>query len=603
MFRPSYLLLTALCSAVMVRAESKWIHLQTDNFQVYSQANEREARDTLNYFERVHSFFLQMTGKAPSNPLPVYVIVFGSAKEYEPYKIKEFALAYYAGGTDRDYIVMGKTGEQTAQAATHEYVHLVARHAGLRLPLWLNEGMAELYSTLHPLGDSIEFGQPILGRVQALAREKWVPLATILAADEQSAYYNETKKAGNLYNEGWALTQFLATSKEYGPGFENMLRTVAAGTSSAQALEMVYSVPLEKIEKDLRFYISSGSYRKLVSRLKLDISTEKKEVEPANRFDVRLALANLSGVAGKKDSRERLEQLSREEPQRPESWAGLGYLALQERNTKLAIEHFSKAYELGDHSPKLLWDYGRLAERERPQDSLRALSELVTLEPGNVDARLALASVQMNQRQAGPALTSLQPITSVSVAQAQWLFALSAAAQLQLGDRVGARKAAERLQEIATSEEFKQRAASLLGYLDRADLQAQAGQAVAPPQFSNPSPPLADGTDERPTLRRREDVAERATSSASQDATRLEAKGQIIQMDCGDQPRFAVETDQGRKTLVAAEPNRIVVSGNQPTTEGIRCGPQSSPVPVRIRFDPPPPGMEGDGVVREIHFE
>ena len=249
----------AVLGAAALHAESKWIYMQNENFKLYSEANERDTRATLNYFERVRAFFLQMSGKTPTNPLPVYIIVFDSAKTYEPYKIKDFAMAYYAPGADRDYIVMGKTGEQTAQAATHEYVHLVARHAGLNLPPWLNEGLAELYSTLHPLGDSIEFGDVIPGRVQALSSERWVPLATILTADQNSPYYNETNKAGNLYNEGWALVQFLTTSNDYRTGFDRMLQAVADGVPSVDALEKVYGRPLAKIEADLKFYISGGS--------------------------------------------------------------------------------------------------------------------------------------------------------------------------------------------------------------------------------------------------------------------------------------------------------------------------------------------------------
>ena len=90
--------------------------------------------------------------------MPVYVVVFGSEKEYAPYRFNEFATAYYFGGADRDYIVMGRTGEQAAQIAVHEYVHLVARHAGLKFPPWLNEGIAELYSTIRMQGDKVLVG-------------------------------------------------------------------------------------------------------------------------------------------------------------------------------------------------------------------------------------------------------------------------------------------------------------------------------------------------------------------------------------------------------------------------------------------------------------
>ena len=189
--------------------------MQSPNFEAYSSAGERDTRDALRYFERVRDFFLQVNQREPPKPVPVYVVVFGSEKEYAPYRLNEFATAYYFGGADRDYIVMGRTGEQAAQIAVHEYVHLVARHAGLKFPPWLNEGIAELYSTLRMQGDKVLVGDLIPGRLQALFTEKWVPLSVILSAGPDSPYYNEKNKAGSLYNEGWALVHMLQLSPEY----------------------------------------------------------------------------------------------------------------------------------------------------------------------------------------------------------------------------------------------------------------------------------------------------------------------------------------------------------------------------------------------------
>ena len=97
----------------------------------------------------------------------------------------------------------------------HEYVHLVARHAGLKFPPWLNEGTAELYSTIRMQGDKVLVGDLIPARIQALKSDEWVPLSVILSAGPDSPYYNEKNKAGSLYNEGWALVHMLQLSPDY----------------------------------------------------------------------------------------------------------------------------------------------------------------------------------------------------------------------------------------------------------------------------------------------------------------------------------------------------------------------------------------------------
>ena len=187
-------------------ADPKWMRMPSTDFEIYSSASEGETRRVLQYFERVRNFFEEAMGAGVlKRKEPVRVIVFGSKKEYEQYRLNEFAVAYYTQIAGRDYIVLGGATDEVFPIAVHEYVHLVARNGGLKLPPWLNEGVAEIFSTLKPIGDKVMVGTPILGRMQALMREKWGPLATIIAADHDSPYYNEKNKAGSLYNEGWAL--------------------------------------------------------------------------------------------------------------------------------------------------------------------------------------------------------------------------------------------------------------------------------------------------------------------------------------------------------------------------------------------------------------
>jgi hypothetical protein len=167
---PKLLSLIGLIAAT-ASGEPRWIHIHSTNFEIYSSASEGSTRETLRYFEQVRTFFLQATGRSVSKPVPIYIIAFGSEKEYLPFRPNEFAAAFYHGGAERDYIVLSHSSSETFPVATHEYVHLVVQHAGLNFPPWLNEGTAELYSTLKPLGDKVIVGNLIPGRLQALYRK------------------------------------------------------------------------------------------------------------------------------------------------------------------------------------------------------------------------------------------------------------------------------------------------------------------------------------------------------------------------------------------------------------------------------------------------
>ena len=139
--------------------------------------------------------------------------------------------------------------------------------------------------------------------------------------------------------------------------------------------------------------------------VKLASSREKFPATPAPSFDVKLALADLTNRPGKEaDTRKALEDLTREDPKRPEPWAGLGYLAWRDGRNAEAVEAFGKAYELGARSPRFLWDFGRLAEREHPEAAINALTDLHKLESQRLDVRMELAALHLNARRPGKRL-------------------------------------------------------------------------------------------------------------------------------------------------------------------------------------------------------
>jgi Flp pilus assembly protein TadD len=551
---------------------------------MYSSASARDSRDALNYFERIRSFFIQLTGKPPAKALPIYIIAFGTEKEYEPYRVKDFAIAYYAGHAERDYIVMGKTGEEAERIAAHEYAHLVFRHAGYHLPPWLNEGMAELFSTMKASGKDAIFGQPIVGRLQELQSEAWVPLRTILEADEKSPYYNETKRAGNLYNEGWAMAHLLTTTNEYRSKFNEFFAAVASGVPSVDALERAYGKPLAKFENDLRLYIAGQQFNSLVAKIKLD-DIEKLPVSPADSFDVRYLQADLllNLMERSAEGVKRMQALALEQPNRPEPQSTLGYLAWRDGKQTEAVEHFGKAIEGGARTPKLLWDYARLARQSSPKGAEQAVIDLIKLEPKNSEYRMYLAGLQMEQRKYPEALATLKQITEVATVDVRDnLLYQRAVLAMNAGDRNEARARVEELKRLTKSQDFANRADQILRF------------------FQQPQPVVVAGVQPAITDRQRPIPAQ---TPARQTVVRLTVAGSLVEFQCGEQPHFIVDTDQGRKDFVILQTNNVDITGSEAGHVDFECGPQKPARKVQIEYSAPPNEMKVDGVVRGVHFE
>src|ERR1700722_18789366 len=140
-------MIALLAVQALAEPEPAWRLLRSPHFEISAQASDQSARAILQHFEHLRSFF-QKHSEWKVAPSPVRVIVFASPGEYQPYRLRATADAYYVGSDEQNYIVMAGADPQGFAAAAHEYTHLILRAATLQLPPWLKEGLAELYSTL-----------------------------------------------------------------------------------------------------------------------------------------------------------------------------------------------------------------------------------------------------------------------------------------------------------------------------------------------------------------------------------------------------------------------------------------------------------------------
>ncbi len=575
------------------------------DFEIYSSAGEGDTRRVLQSFERVRDFFEQATGaNGRQKREPVRVIVFGSKKEYDQYRPNDFATAFYTQIAGRDYIVLGSASDAVFPIAVHEYVHLVAQNAGMKLPPWLNEGMAELFSTLQPQGDKVLVGTLLPGHMQALLRGNWVPLETIVAASHDSPYYNEKNKAGSLYSEGWALTHMLELSRAYSPRFTTLFDEIQRGTPSQQALERTYGKTLGALDKDLQAYLRSSMFIGRLFPVKLE-KVDKVAAEPASLFDVKLALLDLSNRhENEAEVRKKLEDLMQEDPKRPEPHVMLGYLAARSRQQDEAVHSFQKAIDLGSRNAQMLWDYGRMAARSDASNAMLALSLLLTDQPDRMDVRLTLAQIQMNSKRPMQAIATLGTIKAVTPADAPRMFQILAYAHMESGNRAAAHTNAQRWLDNTKDAGEKADAARLLRYLD-----AQDAAATRPGVLSTPSPrplPSPGGADEdsRPTLARAVAPPSFTPEHAPVNLALPSISGTLIELDCqSSSPKFVLQTDKGRVSFVMDDPKNVQITGLTDTTIDMSCGPQKQ-VAVRIQYDPPATPSPGvTGIARAIHYE
>ena len=90
-------LLALCCPFASAAPNSPWTRANSEAFEIYSDAGADSARSTLEYFQRLRAFFLSYTNLNTGSSTPVRIIVFRSAEEFNPYRVRPNAAAFYIG--------------------------------------------------------------------------------------------------------------------------------------------------------------------------------------------------------------------------------------------------------------------------------------------------------------------------------------------------------------------------------------------------------------------------------------------------------------------------------------------------------------------------
>src|SRR5947209_4974703 len=188
-----------------------WAVARSPHFEVYSHSGPDRARAALGAFEQLRSLFAGQhvlpISAGPQNRPPIRVIEFSSKREYEQFAIRRTADAYYTGTADRDYIVTPPGSREAFTIAGHEYAHFLLHSRGLKLPSWLSEGLAEVFSTVTISRDGAELGGPIRSNIDVLSRDKWLKPEEVFAAGPSPS---STRAATAVfYAESWAVVDML----------------------------------------------------------------------------------------------------------------------------------------------------------------------------------------------------------------------------------------------------------------------------------------------------------------------------------------------------------------------------------------------------------
>jgi tetratricopeptide (TPR) repeat protein len=379
----------ALCLAAGALATAKapeWTVVNTPHFTVLTSGAVSAAQT---WAEELERFRLGLGRIMPANAArlrPVVVVVFPTDKAFRPYKIlqngKPAAIGGYFSRSDSvNAISLAQDSDpkETRRIIFHEATHWFLSTRDEPLPEWLEEGIAEVFSTFAADEKQFTVGDAIGGHVRYLRAEGLPPLRQLLGTSRGKMNYNDLDRTGQFYAGSWLFAHWVTFGAK-APGEASLARYLELMKSSRDpeaAFAGAFGGDYAAVDRLVLRYLLDGRY----VRRRFALPAEPLAIaapRPATEGEVEYALgALLLGARGPAAGLPRLRRAAELDAGNPRGWEVLGFAQLRLNDHGAALAAFDHATAAGSRLA-LVWS-NRAALRQEtehaPGDLMRTTDE------------------------------------------------------------------------------------------------------------------------------------------------------------------------------------------------------------------------------------
>jgi tetratricopeptide (TPR) repeat protein len=353
--------------------ERHWFETRTAHFHTYSCGETQEVARLAARLEQFRDAYSVLAGQQAVASPPIVVMAFPDHRSMEPflplYQGKPANLtAFFKPGSDENLIVLPLDSGVSLEAVFHEYTHLLLRHNDPFWPLWLKEGMAEIYGTIEVTGPhTVLIGKPLSEHLRLLAEQPPLPLHDLFAVTHDSPEYNERERQGIFYAESWLLAHYLMVGDHaaHRMAFSQLTALLRQGQLPEEAFTNAFRATPASIENELHRYLARGKLESLPLSLTLDLTAPQSLfTRPLAPVEVCFRLGDELLQINRPETAEiyflRAERLA---PRSPLPFEGRGLLAAERDQAEEAIRLLAQA--LGRGSVSFLAHYVYAAQKFR----------------------------------------------------------------------------------------------------------------------------------------------------------------------------------------------------------------------------------------------
>lgn len=398
-------------------ADKPWTEVKSPNFTVVTNADEKKARKVAWQFEQIRAVMAKVWPWAQLEmSRPILILAAKDEKTMRSLVPKYFeggdndTLTAYVTSSDRHYVTLradlesdpGQGHANPYRGAYWSYVSVALDNSmGVRLPPWIQRGIAEFFSNTVVREKEVLVGIPIVWELERLRTRGRPTVADLVNATYDSQLVRDDYKREVFDAASWALVHMTLFHQKgaYRAGLTAYMNAIAKGKNGAAAAESLGD--LSRIQDDLAVYIDKKLYTYVRMPLAVDVKPETFPARPMTPAQSAARRAGLHVAMGRSaDALTVLDEARRIDPKEPAVAEVEGLIADREDKDAEARSAYRRAADGSSESDHV---YYRLAQLEWKQGADKAHLE--------ANQKLLRRAVELNPQSAG-ALSYLAEVTA-----------------------------------------------------------------------------------------------------------------------------------------------------------------------------------------------
>jgi tetratricopeptide (TPR) repeat protein len=368
------LALLVLLLAALPLCGQDYMEIRSPHFIVITDAGLVQGRAAALHFEQTRQLFgelLQQGDIRSSGPFTLYVFkttrgmrqqlpVFHGQPTNQP--------GLFVAADDGDYVALDWSDANAIPAVAHDYAHVILDANTPPMPLWYDEGIAELLATLTFRYQDVDFGaRPAY--VDQVLRGKLMPTEQFLRLGRRAPGTGEDDRHSAYHAQAWLMVSWLQSHHMLPQCNQYSGLILMKHAAPEQAFQQAFQMTPAEFDKTLAAYLAAGNQAQslaLPDNLN-DVSTYAYQNEKLNPRAAQVALIDLRAHIGDyvEQSIRELNAVLQQDQYNAGAERTLGYIYLRKNDLANAKAHLDQATDLDKHDARAHYYAAALLSRSK----------------------------------------------------------------------------------------------------------------------------------------------------------------------------------------------------------------------------------------------